>query len=401
MIRVIVERELVDTQLALAHIDRLALEVAQGFTQPVYIEVLDASWVRAVEIHFSTRGRGRSVQPVEDAVRSALGHALGMTRRPATGGVVSGAMSGAKMSSSSFIAALSNSSASAASTKPVTMKDMKAAIAAVANQPPPPPPPPPAFSNAMAALNFSMFDPDPGKPPEPMFMNTPVYGFRAWHIAEHPGQALRKYVEGQLEGKVEPWPEATKVAYCFECNLSRTAIEKGHAPAGHDAPHWGCHCGIYVTSSPDHQSVRGADMVVGHDLGAAWGVRSSPRAVGIVELTGVIVEHDSGARGQRGEIRVLWVPEDWKRRVQRLYPEVEVIGVPEFRERPVERLVLIEPRAATWIEEGETPDAATLSYDTELVMDTVRDARRRLIDNMTHTKEKLEEPWLRLADPSV
>lgn len=118
--------------------------------------------------------------------------------------------------------------------------------------------------------------------PEPMFSPIPVYGFRYWNIND-----------GRLIGALTTWGEEED-SYCRVTILSTDAIGSGNAPGGHDAPHWGCHCGLYVVFDP------ASDL-----LDIRWGLLQA-KAFGLVELTGTVIEHQGGARGAAGRILHIW-----------------------------------------------------------------------------------------------
>ena len=209
-----------------------------------------------------------------------------------------------------------------------------------------------------------------------MWSPTPVYGFRAWEIAgdtqEYDGggggflSTYERHPKGTLLGKVEAWPTARKEAICHRTSLSMDAVTAGHAPENHDAPHWGCHCGVYVCDDPNHESVKSVSRLTPY----AWQIRTrGVHAIGIVELTGTIVEHQRGARGQYGEIRHLWVTPRYADEVALTYPDVPVTVV-------------------------DYPDCS----DEEFYSSHLREIdRTRLYEEMCDAKRSMEEdePWRR------
>ena len=101
----------------------------------------------------------------------------------------------------------------------------------------------------------------------------PVLGYRMWNI-----------VQGSVSGVVEPWRTRTKVARCL------------NGRPGEDLPHSNgvCGppaCGIYATKDP----------------GVIWDQMPRERdwAIGIVEMSGKVVEHSRGYRAQRAEMVAL------------------------------------------------------------------------------------------------
>ncbi len=108
-----------------------------------------------------------------------------------------------------------------------------------------------------------------------------ILGWRAWRIANgRDGMRLRSAVYD------DDWPPGVEIA--ARC---------GHD--GHAAPATGCACGIYAARDPA-EAVR---YLVGRD-----DANIVHRVVGLVALTGVVVEHARGWRAQRGIAARLWVP---------------------------------------------------------------------------------------------
>lgn len=109
----------------------------------------------------------------------------------------------------------------------------------------------------------------------------PIVGWRAWRVAtSRDGLRLRSAVFD------DEWLPGVEIA-------SRCA------DGGHAAPATGCACGIYATRHPA-EAVR---YLVGRD-----DTDVIHRVVGLVALTGVVVEHAQGWRAEYGSPARLWVP---------------------------------------------------------------------------------------------
>jgi hypothetical protein len=109
----------------------------------------------------------------------------------------------------------------------------------------------------------------------------PIVGWRAWRVAtSREGLRLRSAVYD------DEWPPGVEIA-------ARCAHD------GHAAPAIGCACGIYAARDPA-EAVR---YLVGRD-----DTDVVHRVVGLVALTGVVVEHTRGWRAERGVAARLWVP---------------------------------------------------------------------------------------------
>ena len=250
-----------------------------------------------------------------------------------------------------------------ATATPLTVADLKAAMDKFKATPPP--------QQRIWNSAPPVVQPTPLPAPEPFWSPTPVYGFRAWEISygyypytftDIEGPVL----DGTLVGKVTPWNTSMLDATCHETSLSVGAVDAGHAPAEHDAPHWGCHCGVYVTDDPNHNSVRGIDRL----LPDYYSYSIAPYAIGVVELTGTVVQHETGARGATGEIKHLWVREVDAPRVEMRYPDVPITAVANNR----------TAHHHWFVDEDAEKEA---------------DTRTVLLNTMYRKKEKLEEPWLK------
>ena len=108
----------------------------------------------------------------------------------------------------------------------------------------------------------------------------PLLGWRAWRVADtRAGLRLRSAVYD------DDW--APGLALDARCS------------AGHDAPAAQCSCGIYAARS----AAEAKRYLVGRD---------DPdvvhRVVGLVALTGAVVEHERGWRGESGRPARIWVP---------------------------------------------------------------------------------------------
>ena len=133
--------------------------------------------------------------------------------------------------------------------------------------------------------------PDPAEPYERVgvwWSPGPVYGFRVWQL-----------VDGGWHGVKVPWPAPTQTAVCLYRSTDRDA------PIPHDATE--CRkppCGIYALKDP--QRLRRA-------LG---GWSDATIGVGVAELSGRVIEHDSGWRAQRARVVGLGVIDGDERWVQ-------------------------------------------------------------------------------------
>lgn len=123
-----------------------------------------------------------------------------------------------------------------------------------------------------------------------------VVGWRTWSLAELPdggGLALRPVAAGR-----RPWP-ARQPAH-GTCRLSRR----------HDAPVFGCLCGLHAARDPERlRRIR------------------DPAVLGTVALWGRVVEHDHGYRGQLGypqRLRLVCYLCLWRRGPDACSPDVVV-----------------------------------------------------------------------------
>lgn len=108
------------------------------------------------------------------------------------------------------------------------------------------------------------FDPD-----ETYWSPAAILGFRGWRITG-----------GVLHGAKRAWPTPHYVAGCLRGNQEIPSAEVPHTRGECGAPP----CGVYATKEPPPI----VDMFI--DLGA-------PIAIGLVELSGKVVEHEYGYRG--------------------------------------------------------------------------------------------------------
>ena len=109
----------------------------------------------------------------------------------------------------------------------------------------------------------------------------PILGWRAWRVATgRDGLRLRSAVFD------DEWPPG--VEFTARCERGR-----------HAAPATGCACGIHAARDP----AEAARYLVGRDDSDVV-----HRVVGIVALTGVVVEHAHGWRAERGQPVRLCVP---------------------------------------------------------------------------------------------
>jgi hypothetical protein len=102
-----------------------------------------------------------------------------------------------------------------------------------------------------------------------------ILGYRMWNV-----------VDGALTGVVQPWRSLTKKAACLN-GLHGEDLPHSHGHCGPPA------CGVYATKQPEtiySQMPRQPD----------W-------AIGVVELSGKVVEHSKGYRAQRATLMALWL----------------------------------------------------------------------------------------------
>lgn len=143
---------------------------------------------------------------------------------------------------------------------------MAALLARVEDRPPPPPPPP---------------EPPPRSREDVFWSPHPLLGYRIWELKD-----------GRLHGAWTPWETHRKTAVCLDKN------SKAKGPSPHDAaacPH--PPCGIYALKEP-----RKAEAVVLRTLR-----QSTPTtlAIGLVAMTGRVIEHAQGYRAQHAEVIAL------------------------------------------------------------------------------------------------
>lgn len=103
----------------------------------------------------------------------------------------------------------------------------------------------------------------------------PILGYRMWNV-----------VDGAVTGVVQPWKSRTKLARCLN-GVDGEDIPHSHGRCGPPP------CGVYATKEPEtiyRQMPRHAD----------W-------AIGLVELSGKVVEHSQGYRAQRATLAAMWL----------------------------------------------------------------------------------------------
>lgn len=96
---------------------------------------------------------------------------------------------------------------------------------------------------------------------------TPILGFRIWDV------------DTRLQGARKPWTTPTHDAECLRRGAGRHDDEVPHSDGSCGKPP----CGVYATKDPDA-------------LLDYWG---PGRAIGLVELSGKVVEHDFGYRARK------------------------------------------------------------------------------------------------------
>jgi hypothetical protein len=95
---------------------------------------------------------------------------------------------------------------------------------------------------------------------------TPILGFRVWEVGK------------QLHGAKRPWPTPTYEAGCLRGGTELQDDQIPHTGGCRKPP-----CGIYAMKDPD----------------ALLRYGGPERAIGLVELSGKVVEHDFGYRARR------------------------------------------------------------------------------------------------------
>ena len=220
--------------------------------------------------------------------------------------------------------------------------------------------------------------------PEPMWSPTAVYGFRTFRTFSSPGHPS----SGLLYGSLVDWLGPRMTARCIDTQLSRQAKEDGTAPYSHKAPHWGCHCGLYITSDPQHYAVNGPSKLISDPTWAmsTWAMsvddfERTIHVVALVRLSGTVIEHEHGARGEHAEIKVVWGEHQALVALQSggRYPSVSYLSVPKFNSihdlAPDPREISVEER----LRESDTVREAVIRARRELA-ESMRDTRRKYIE---------------------
>ena len=122
------------------------------------------------------------------------------------------------------------------------------------------------------------------EPDEEFWSPEVVVGWRAW-----------QWTGAVLRGVVTEWPTQNFIAWCEQCS---------------EPPGWEHPCGVYAVARPSEVRT----MFPG-----------KPDVVGRVELSGLVIEHESGYRASHARILDLWTGSafiaDW---LSDLYPDVNV-----------------------------------------------------------------------------
>lgn len=109
-----------------------------------------------------------------------------------------------------------------------------------------------------------------------------IYGYRMWELRW-----------GRLHGAWSAWDTPVKTAECLSDDRA-PAVPPGPIP--HAAGECGTPpCGIYALKDPE-------GLAAAVDVGLRRLARLSTYALGLVTLTGRVVEHDHGYRGERAEV---------------------------------------------------------------------------------------------------
>ena len=109
------------------------------------------------------------------------------------------------------------------------------------------------------------------------------YG-EGWSPAAVPGYRMWNVVDGQVMGAVTAWTERSKTAVCLN-GVSGEDLPHSNGRCGPPA------CGIYATKQPEYVYARMQRM-------RNW-------AIGLVGMSGKVVEHTHGFRAQRVSIEAL------------------------------------------------------------------------------------------------
>ena len=118
------------------------------------------------------------------------------------------------------------------------------------------------------------FRPPPAPPPE-FWSPRPVLGFRMWDV------------RGRLQGAFQAWDRPVRVARCVSGRTERDDGEVPHTDGRCGQPP----CGIYAFREP-------AQLLASFGLPEG----SRRRVYGLVALSGKVVEHERGYRGQRASV---------------------------------------------------------------------------------------------------
>ena len=139
------------------------------------------------------------------------------------------------------------------------------------------------MSRSLAPLPWHAM-PEVEEPTEEFWSPDGVVAWRAW-----------QWTGSVLRGVVTEWTTQRFIAWCDYCD----------EPPGWDHP-----CGIYAVARPS-------------EVGAMF--PGKPDVVGRVELSGLVIEHESGYRASNARILDLWTASpiiaDW---LSKLYPDVNV-----------------------------------------------------------------------------
>ena len=160
----------------------------------------------------------------------------------------------------------------------------------------------------------------PRVPPPEFWSPQPVLGFRMWEV------------RGRLQGAFRAWERPFQVAHCVSGRTERDDGEVPHTDGrcGHPP------CGVYAFKEPEQ-------------LLATFGLPEGPRrnVYGLVAMTGKVVEHERGYRGQRVKVvaaavvgRGLLVRVEGIERLQALFaaPDETVAGLVARDRTAVEEL---------------------------------------------------------------
>lgn len=112
-----------------------------------------------------------------------------------------------------------------------------------------------------------------------MIEDAPLIGYRCWRVDAH-GMLLPQI---RLLQHGDPWAAGTASATCMR--IQRGAVDDRGEPLAHEAPCWGCLCGIYALHEFPQAQVYQPNLVRG-----------------VVKAWGRVIEHERGFRAQYARV---------------------------------------------------------------------------------------------------